>query len=580
MFKNTIRVWGCISMSASRETLTFLEQLYGQKNDDQCFCVFCARDGKKSFFQFFTDTQDAARFIEKQTEYNCYASVGLFNERPISGRGKEEDVSAIIGLALDLDYDAPGHKKNGLPRKDQVERFIDTFMPECPPSLVVHTGGGYQLWYLFRRPMTLESEADRLLPKRLHQKAEGIFKQMKWSLDNVGDVARILRVPGTTRYKEDAEPCRPTIVKQNDKRYNPSDFDFLPEYKDTGSGDAGEIGLEQPGNPPFTKLQDLLKSSVMFRRTWNKTRSEKELPSQSEYDMSIMSQTIDAGFTVQEAIDTVSEHRKQHGYDPETMKYYERTMRKVMSGDHHKKTHEITVALENADNASVQEQLLEILGIHIKRVLVYSGTKKQWTIETDKGKVNLGDVSELMSFKKFQCRLVDDINHVIDQSLSKVWSKITALIVQLREDVEVKDANHEEMVGDMLTDLLLDSRLHHYKYLVSDYKDTPIHENTADSEVFLYDGRYCVKTGVVYKLMMETFKFDRGITTGMPTLLKKIGMEKRTIHLDVYFYSNGGDADRPKKTTRNVYFFPDSLIPADFTCDDTSEETPEEESPL
>ena len=54
----------------------------------------------------------------------------------------------IAGLSADIDYEVEGaHKKRNLPGQKEAEDFIADLDPQ--PTLVVHSGHRYQLWWLF-----------------------------------------------------------------------------------------------------------------------------------------------------------------------------------------------------------------------------------------------------------------------------------------------------------------------------------------------------------------------------------------------------------------------------------------------
>lgn len=90
------------------------------------------------------------------------------------------------------------------------------------PSLVVMSGGGLQVYWLLREPAEVQTEAERL---------RDVLRRLAASLDAdivAGESARVLRVPGTLNRKY--EPPRRVMLESfdPDRRYNLSDFDWLP----------------------------------------------------------------------------------------------------------------------------------------------------------------------------------------------------------------------------------------------------------------------------------------------------------------------------------------------------------------
>ncbi|MEK6271616.1 MAG: hypothetical protein AABM42_03090 [Actinomycetota bacterium] len=83
--------------------------------------------------------------------------------------------------------------------------------------------------------------------------------------------------------------------------------------------------------PPETKLAALIDNSESFRGTWQRTRSEPSW-SDSEWDMSLASQAVAAGWTDQEVCDLLVAGRQKHGGKAKPLDYYERTIGKARAG--------------------------------------------------------------------------------------------------------------------------------------------------------------------------------------------------------------------------------------------------------
>ena len=93
----------------------------------------------------------------------------------------------------------------------------------CPPSIVINSGGGLHAYWLLREPVDLSRERDE------------VYRLLRGLASAVGgdpaaaEPARILRIPNTVNRKY--SPARRVTVKvfEPGRRYNPSDFDWLPE---------------------------------------------------------------------------------------------------------------------------------------------------------------------------------------------------------------------------------------------------------------------------------------------------------------------------------------------------------------
>ncbi len=160
---------------------------------------------------------EAQRFIAQNAHQNIYVGVAL--RRPGGGGG--EACLALPALFVDIDFK--------LTPRDQARAAVRR--SPLKPSVVVRSGGGVHLYWLLREPMDLPEEAPRA--KAL---LRGIARYLGGDL-GAAEPARILRIPGTLNRKY--RPPRRVVLAQLDsaRRFNPSDFDFLPpEPEATGDG--------------------------------------------------------------------------------------------------------------------------------------------------------------------------------------------------------------------------------------------------------------------------------------------------------------------------------------------------------
>jgi putative DNA primase/helicase len=117
-------------------------------------------------------------------------------------------------LYVDLDCDADARQL-----ADADARLAEFAIP---PSIVVASGGGRHPYWLLREPADVQAEAATL---------RTILRQLALALG--GDLAsaepaRVLRLPGSLNQKYDAPRPVTITVFEPSLRYNPSDFELLP----------------------------------------------------------------------------------------------------------------------------------------------------------------------------------------------------------------------------------------------------------------------------------------------------------------------------------------------------------------
>jgi putative DNA primase/helicase len=132
--------------------------------------------------------------------------------------GTKEHCIVLTVIFTDVDYGKIGHKrKNRWQTREEAQAAIDDFPIE--PSIIVHTGGGFQVYWILAEPLGLNNGN--------RSQIETIMKGVGVAIggdDGTQDVSRIFRVPGTYNVKTD-EPRPVEIIRCNpDLVYHLADF--------------------------------------------------------------------------------------------------------------------------------------------------------------------------------------------------------------------------------------------------------------------------------------------------------------------------------------------------------------------
>jgi hypothetical protein len=124
-------------------------------------------------------------------------------------RGGADHVSAVTTLWVDLDAGKDGHASKALPPTTDDALTIIATLP--PPSWVVHTGGGVHAYWRLSRPLIIDDADSRADAEALTGGWNMLVAQLGaalgWHVDNVGDLSRVMRLPGSHNPK--VEPPRP-----------------------------------------------------------------------------------------------------------------------------------------------------------------------------------------------------------------------------------------------------------------------------------------------------------------------------------------------------------------------------------
>jgi putative DNA primase/helicase len=169
-----------------------------------------------------------------QDERDVYFGIGsVSHSLPKNERAKVKDVTCLPGFWMDFDIAAPGaHAQTQLPTT--AEEALSVLPDFLQPSIVVWSGYGLHLYWLFKEPWELDTPEENQRASDLSLRLQGYIKKLAsergWQIESTFDLARVLRVPGTLNHKKN--PSQPVYMTkfESDRRYDPSELeDIIPE---------------------------------------------------------------------------------------------------------------------------------------------------------------------------------------------------------------------------------------------------------------------------------------------------------------------------------------------------------------
>jgi hypothetical protein len=156
---------------------------------------------------FPNEREKARRWIDaRQGKANLYASVNrarddVSRDKRLSG----EDIGLIRAIPVDMDVPKlkggePTGQHFGTLRAKLLDEVVSKIAADtiCPPSLMVDSGGGIQLYWELRPaiPATAENiESVKGIGRTINNRLKAEFPD--FDVDNVTDLPRIMRLPGT-----------------------------------------------------------------------------------------------------------------------------------------------------------------------------------------------------------------------------------------------------------------------------------------------------------------------------------------------------------------------------------------------
>jgi putative DNA primase/helicase len=186
----------------------FLAELYGSA-EDGWLTLFAINPASGDRHVDWTPAVDATALAVTAAKRagTCDVWFGVATRRQPLGarRGGDSDCHALPGLWVDIDIAGANHKTDAAvlpPDEGAAVELLASFA--LPPTVVVHTGGGLHAYWLFGE-MLPAADVAALLP-RWGATWQRLAGERGWHIDNVWDLARVLRLPGTWNRKGDPTP--------------------------------------------------------------------------------------------------------------------------------------------------------------------------------------------------------------------------------------------------------------------------------------------------------------------------------------------------------------------------------------
>lgn len=437
-------------MSSPSELSQFLTAVWPDL--DGRWLLFWGAPSKRSSWVQSIGGDELAALDIWATKENVYLGCGLrgANLGPTE-RGKKADVVAIPGVWLDLDYGSE-HKKPNLP---QTEADAMTLLGEMgpAPSIIVHSGRGLQAWWLFNEPWVFESDEDRAKAERLTMgwcsTLRSRAKAHGWDADQVGDITRVMRLPGTWNRKGVAKKTR--LLSLTDVRYEPSDLEgyLLPETEEqTATANlTWAFDMHAAAEPPAEKFMRLCEIDSAFKGAWEHARTDLQDQSASSYDLSLATKALAASWTGQEVVNLLIAHRRNQKADLKLRKdYYERTLNLAMAGKGVEERRTLAKTLENGqalpphvanDPAELLAMVSDELGVVITKFVRYRGDGNTYELEVNGRTVSAPGIEDFDSQTRFRRLLLDHTDVLIATMKADKWRETVQRLFKAVENVDV-----------------------------------------------------------------------------------------------------------------------------------------------
>jgi len=473
---------------------------------------------------FCKSSDDAARAAVARTidKENAYVCMGQFSKPPLSGRGKAANVTAIGGLWADVDFGPPGefHSKGNLPPTEDAARDLLTHVGAMP-SVITHSGHGLQAFWLFNQPLVFEDAAGRAdaakLSKRWVDTIRAIAGRFGWDVDSVQDLARVMRIPGTTNWK--GEPVEASILwpKKTDgvhgspRRWTVDELSALAVPEELGPSatamkhakaaitQVDPVTPSEDGSTPAA-VAALVQNDPTFKRTWERKRTDHPEWTGHEYDLSIASMLVQAGCKDQVIADAILARRELHGENPEKARrrdYLMRTISRARTNQESDGALNVVASMTDApqpnspeetsdERARALDKLSKALRVNLVKVIKHGRESSIYSLELSDGgavkDVHLGGISSILDQMKFKAALADATGVVISRIKSDRWDKVSELMLRVAILVENEDSGRWSTIVSWLRAYVVEGHS-------ALFKDSDWNRALVNSDPFVRDGK-------------------------------------------------------------------------------------------
>ncbi len=452
--------------SPTSKAEAFLSTQFSEALDDDAGFLTIWTPKRRAIF-----TKDIAVAAEAAVKFSdgrrdAYFGVGLQRTELKTGRGTAAGVSCIPGLWADIDTAAPHRKRPGLPpcEADAIELLSLTGLA---PSLLVSSGYGLHAYWLFREPLLIKDGNDYTEVANLSVRWGNLIKacaaSRKWSVDVVSDLARVLRVPGTSNYANQQEP-RLVVVSADEPnaRYNPCDFD------ETIEASGIDCNPEPPSKPaavrpapsatadavPTEKLHALITNDTRFAASWNRARMDLTDQSPSGYEMSLACGAAQAEWSDDEILALLLAWRKNHELDAAKLgrpDYVASTIQRArnvaeasrIEAEQEQAKSDLVVAAVTAPPPGIASggerlELLDFLsgalGVRVRRWLQYGlePMTASYTMVLETGQlIPIGGVRNVLSQDAMRQALYVAVQHYLPKLQGNEWGAVCRVLASL-----------------------------------------------------------------------------------------------------------------------------------------------------
>ena len=331
--------------------------------------------GKRGPFNFIPVSNPDTIIEEAQKKKDRYFRLCPIDKKPPSGRGKAIDSNCMPGFWLDIDTGFKDNGKHYFPDKSEALAWVNDTLGQWYWA-AVDSGNGLHVYFKFDEPASPEPEASM---KFQHW----VASLCPYDSDITGDLARVLRVPGS---ENDKHPV--VVINMTENVLSLSDMmDLIPD--DITASEVLPYKHCKTAPKPMApetmkKIDAACANSQPFNRVWIGKYKYLNDQSPSGYCLSLANRMLEYGFSDDEIITGLEFWRVKHGASTKPPGWYSYTLRKAKGGESGMVA-DVKNVVSGSDIDKKKDSVSKILGKKLKRVVERRPPVKIGSVGSNRG---------------------------------------------------------------------------------------------------------------------------------------------------------------------------------------------------
>lgn len=534
----------------------FLHELFDTKPDAMYINIWTL---PHKFSHFFSDIDKAAKYIDSvvNKKIDIYVACGLTDKLPRSRRGKKKQILAIPGFGMDIDFQST--KKPHCPKN--IEDVIAIIKGNgWDPSLIILTGHGCHVWWLFKECWVFEDDHDRKLAQSLSERLQLTIKQIakdkNFLLDSTHDLSRVLRLPETFNNKSKTESLPTSLFEDTGIRYtDPLELDdFLvkpkvelltPEITEEQLQKIKkDLTIDHNAQIDDEMVQQLIEIEPKFLATWQQQRADFKDPTPSAYAMSLADLAAQVGWSDEDITHLIISWNRNHGHDLNKL-HPAKMATTIQKAREHVKKKKIddymdTVApvqgtkfekIVDPTGDKIREATCTMLGIKIVKLFQYEqeNSSAYRMLLADGTYIQFLTPNDLLMLPKFATIVYERTRKVIDVT-GKQWRQCKKNFTKFITVITAGSRTVEERMAIWL------------EMYLSEKPPSSMTESLDDSEPFVYQGYWWVYASKFRDWVIQYL--------GENKTMEKSELELKLIKAERFTFTRTRPTDGIRKTIR------------------------------